>query len=287
MARGARHSPQVSGKPRARCGRGIPGLESREARGRPPFGYRSGQAFAKSARSGAPPFYFVRVLKIKSELYSPPEKGATRRMKSLWRVFLVFIGALALLASLISCDDNPTSAPVTSTTPATTPAIMHDRPPIPAAEEAFIRAVQRGQAAFQAAPNEMAQGGTRAQRRVAICQSLNVPGQGVSVSNWVGQIDKLSSNSDGKGVLYVSLAPNIRVETWNNDFSDGSHHTLIEPSSALFAAVSQMKEGDEVAFSGNFFPSDVDCVEEHSMSLQGSMSEPEFIFRFTGVKPMN
>jgi hypothetical protein len=135
--------------------------------------------------------------------------------------------------------------------------------------------------------NEMAQGGTRAQRRIAICQSLNVPGQGVLVSNWVGQIDKLSSNSDGKGVLYVSHAPNIWVETWNNDFSDSSHHTLIPPLSQLFAVISQMKEGDEVVFSGTFFASDVDCVEEHSMGLQGSMSEPEFIFRFTSVKPMN
>jgi hypothetical protein len=160
-------------------------------------------------------------------------------MKSLWRVLCLFIGALAL-ASLSSCDDNPaaTSAPASSTTPAATPAIVRHQRPIPAAEQAFIRAVQRGQAAFQAAPNEMAQGGTRAQRRIAICQSLNVPGQGVLVSDWVGQIDKLSSNSDGKGVLYLSLGPNIRVETWNNDFSDSSHHTLIEPSSSLFAAVS-------------------------------------------------
>jgi hypothetical protein len=208
-------------------------------------------------------------------------------MKSLWRVVPVVIGALAL-ASLSSCDDPaPTSAPVTSTTPAATPAIVRHQPPIPSDEQAFIQAVERGQAAFHAAPNEMAQGGTRAQRRIAICQSLNVPGQGVLVSDWVGQIDKLSSNSDGKGVLYVSLAPNLRVETWNNDFSDSSHHTLIAPSSQLFAVVSQMREGDEVVFSGNFFPSDVDCVEEHSMGLQGSMSEPEFIFRFASVKPPN
>jgi hypothetical protein len=208
-------------------------------------------------------------------------------MKSLWRVLRVFIGALAL-ASLTSCDDNPTpTSPTTSTTPAATPTIVRPQPPMPAAEQAFIRAVQRGQVAFQAAPNEMAQGGTRAQRRVAICQSLNVPEQGVLVSDWVGQIDRLSSNSGGKGVLYISLAPSIRVETWNNDFSDSSHHTLIEPSSPLFAVASQMKQGDEVVFSGTFFASGVDCVEEHSMGLQGSMSEPEFIFRFTRVKPVN
>lgn len=90
-----------------------------------------------------------------------------------------------------------------------------------------------------------------------------------------------------RGVLYVSLAPNIRIETWNNDFSDSSRHTLIAPLSQLFAVISQMKEGDEVVSFGTSFASDVDCVEEHSMGLQGSMSEPEFIFRFTSVKPMN
>jgi len=141
-------------------------------------------------------------------------------MKSLSRVLLVFIGALAL-TSLTSCDDNPassTSAPATSTTPAATAATVRHQRPIPAAEQAFIQAVQRGQAAFQGAPNEMAQGGTRAQRRTAICQSLNVPGQGVLISGWVGQIDKLSSNSDGKGVLYFFLALSslATLTVWKN-----------------------------------------------------------------------
>jgi hypothetical protein len=147
---------------------------------------------------------------------------------------------------------------------------------MPPAEQEFITAVRQGQAAYRAAPNEMAKGGTRARRRAAICQSL----PSLAVSGWIGQIQKLSSNSDGQGVLYISLAPDIRVETWNNDFSDVSYHTLIEPSSALFAAVSQMKEGDQVIFSGTFFPSDVDCVEEHSLTLDGSMTDPEFVFRF-------
>jgi hypothetical protein len=45
-----------------------------------------------------------------------------------------------------------------------------------------------------------------------------------------------------------------------------------------------MKEGDQVVFSGNCFSSTVDCAEEHSMSLEGSMTDPEFVFRFAEVR---
>jgi TonB family protein len=153
---------------------------------------------------------------------------------------------------------------------------------LPAEEQEFIRAVQQSQIAFQSAPNEMAAGGIRFQRRVAICRILPA----MFVSKWLGRITTQESNSDGKGVLEISLADGISVKTWNNDISDIGDHTLIEPSSALFAAVSQRKVGDQVFFAGTFFPgnNDVDCVKEASVSLHGSMQEPEFVFRFADVR---
>lgn len=189
---------------------------------------------------------------------------------------------------LVGCDTPQTSAPAPTTAPVQVQAVKPQPPPepvapmLPADEQAFISVVSNGQAAFRAAPNEMAQGGTRSQRRLAICRNLPQ----VSVSNWVGRIEKLSSNSDGKGVLEISVAHDIRVETWNNDVSDLSDKTLIDPSSPLFAVVSQMKQGDQVLFSGSFIPSDIDCVKEASMSLEGSMTDPEFLFRFTTVSAM-
>jgi hypothetical protein len=199
---------------------------------------------------------------------------------------LALLACVFAILTLASCDDNqaPSSAPAAnSTTPAPSPsaipAVARVEVPIPANEQEFILAVQQGQAAFRSAPNEMAQGGTRSKRRIAICQSLRQ----ISVSDWVGQIDALSSNSDGKGVLEISLAPDIRVKTWNNDFSDTASHTLIDPSSSLFGIVSQMRKGDQVVFSGAFFPSDVDCVKETSIGLEGSMTDPEFLFRFLSV----
>jgi len=210
-------------------------------------------------------------------------------VKLLRRAFM-FNVVLAVFVTA-SCDDNSTPAdtphegavqtPQTQAPPASTPVPVHVSLPVPAAEQGFVHAVQQGQAAFRAAPNEMARGGTRFQRRTAICETLPQ----LSVSGWVGQIEKLSSNSDGKGVLEISFAPNIEVKTWNNALSDVSDYTLIEPSSSLFAAVSQMKQGDQVIFAGTFFPSEVDCVRETSVSLEGSMTDPEFLFRFSNVSP--
>jgi hypothetical protein len=152
---------------------------------------------------------------------------------------------------------------------------------LPAEEQGFIEAVQESQIAFQSAPNEMAAGGFRFRRGVAICRALPTR----TVSNWVGRIAMLESNGDGKGVLKITLADDISVETWNNELSDIGDHTLIEPASALFAAVSQMKVGDQVLFSGTFLngDNDVDCVRERSLSLHGSMRDPDFMFRFADV----
>ena len=98
-------------------------------------------------------------------------------------------------------------------------------------------------------------------------------------------MEQLSSNSEGKGVLYIKLAENVHVETTNNSLSEAlsGNSTLIEPGSALFEKLSRMKVGDEVRFSGQFFPSKLDCVEETSLTLSGSMTDPEFLMRFTAV----
>jgi hypothetical protein len=227
-------------------------------------------------------------------------KSRGGRLRRTWQLTLVLFLVIVVIFAIFNAADRSSGPapvvkgpdydrPANSTAPISThsneeAAVSQQADSakaMPVVEREFIRAVQQGRIAFRQAPNEMAQGGTRSWRRSAICRSLPQ----MSVSGWVGKIDKLSSNSDGKGVLEISLADSIRLETWNNDFSDTSDHTLIDPSSQLFATASQMKQGDRVLFSGTFFPSEVDCVEEHSMSLEGSMTDPEFIFRFTTVHP--
>lgn len=106
----------------------------------------------------------------------------------------------------------------------------------------------------------------------------------LAANDWIGTVEKVDSNSDGKGVLKIAIAEDISVRTWNNALSDMGSETLIEPGSPVFEAASAMKRGQRVAFSGTFFRgSDGDCLAESSLSLRGKLEEPEFIFRFSAI----
>jgi hypothetical protein len=153
---------------------------------------------------------------------------------------------------------------------------------VPNGQSAFLRAVSTAQDAFANAPNDMAAGAVRAQRKVAICNSLS----SLSFSGWVGKITKMSANSEGKGVLEIEIAPNVSLKTWNNSFSDRNDITLIDPNSTLFQKVVRLSVGAKVRIDGNFIRDSIDCVHEASMSTSGSMRDPEFIVRFNDLNPI-
>jgi hypothetical protein len=44
-----------------------------------------------------------------------------------------------------------------------------------------------------------------------------------------------------------------------------------------------MKIGDKARFSGEFFEDRDDCFKEGSLTFDGSLREPEFIFRFSDL----
>jgi hypothetical protein len=69
----------------------------------------------------------------------------------------------------------------------------------------------------------------------------------------------------------------------NNAFSDIGDKTLIDPSSPLFAVASQLHKGQFVYVSGMLMNDETDCVRESSLSLSGSIGEPEYIFRFHSI----
>jgi hypothetical protein len=75
------------------------------------------------------------------------------------------------------------------------------------------------------------------------------------------------------------IGNNVHVKTWNNVVSDAGTGSLIEPNSALFQKTVSLRVGQVIAFSGSFIPDETDCVREASLSLEGSIREPEYIFR--------
>ena len=192
-------------------------------------------------------------------------------------VLFVIVGIIA-----INSPTTPTIQAQTPTALSPAPAPSADAAIIGPREEVnFINIVLQSRDRYSAGSNDMAKGATRPARGTSICRAV----PHLTISNWVGKIATLSSNSDGNGVLAITLADNVTVTTWNNSLSDFEDHTLILPSDPLLAQVSSMKVGDIVRFSGHFFHSDVDCFNEQSVSIEGSMTDPDFTLRFSSVSP--
>jgi len=152
-------------------------------------------------------------------------------------------------------------------------------PTMPEAERLLVAAVEKGRAAYVAGANEMAQGAARPARAKEICAVL----KDVRVTNWLGEVETLSSNSDGLGVLSIQIAKGISIKTWNNAISDTGDMTLIDPESAVFKQAVALRKGQSVRFGGQFFRNSTDCIREGSLTLKGSLTQPEFIFRFSDL----
>lgn len=153
---------------------------------------------------------------------------------------------------------------------------------MPSAEQAVISVVQTARQAYNSGSNDLQKGAARVQRGKGICEAI--PDR--RAIHWTGKVSELSSNGEGKGVLAIEIADGIQVKTWNNAFSDAFDDTLIGESSPVFKRVQTLTVGERVQFSGAFPGDDNDCIKEPSLTLEGSISEPDFIFKFTEITPI-
>jgi hypothetical protein len=216
---------------------------------------------------------------------APPKK---RRGPGLLAFLLAVLAGLFILGKMsggpTTTQSVNSSPPTLKSVEATSPSHAPEKvlPDLPAGEKEFIRITIEKAAAYRAAPNDLAKGGIRNARKVAICNGLPSP----QVQDWIGTIYNLSSNNEGKGVLEVQISHDVYIKTWNNSFSDIGDQTLIDPNSDLFRTLSNLKGGSAIKFSGSFLPSDTDCIREGSLTQSGSMTEPEFLMKFNRVEPL-
>ena len=147
----------------------------------------------------------------------------------------------------------------------------------------FIDAVSEYARGFSNAKNELQQSVLRDQRKLVIANLLD----GYSITSWVGTINILETNTDGNAILSVRISPDIEVKTWNNALSDINSNTLIEKELPIYNSLFELSSGQQIEFSGDFFPSKADYIEETSMTIDGSMRNPEFLFKFKSIKPIN
>jgi hypothetical protein len=185
---------------------------------------------------------------------------------------------------------NPSAAPegAADAAPITTAAV----PPAPKApdlsalagqqtadEKAFTKAVSDARNKYQAAGDEDRMS-LQSSRAAAICNAVKQP----AVQSWIGAIKEIDKDAGGRTIVAVALPDGTLVKTWNNAMSDVEDKTLILPGSPLAATLGKLDAGDTVRFSGTFFTDEPDCYRSSRLSLDQSMLEPSFLFRFTEVQ---
>ena len=204
----------------------------------------------------------------------PPaqNKGRARNFGCAGLIVIILIVAFVVFNHTPQSGTSDQAA--SSAVPADAPTML------PPSETSFIEVVSTAQGNSQRTENDMQKGGVKATRDKAICNTMTSP----EVRDWIGTIQTIDSNSDGKGVLAISIAPDVLIKTWNNAISDIETHTLLEPGSPVFQTASALKVGQRVAFSGSFLQgNEGDCFLEGSMTLDGKLRSPEFIFQFSKI----
>lgn len=104
------------------------------------------------------------------------------------------------------------------------------------------------------------------------------------VTDWIGFVVQLDTTSDGKVIFGVVLdQSDIELSTWNNTLSDIFDHSLIKSESAIYRQLRSLSVGDKIKFSGSFFSDESDFFLEKSLTEEGAMMDPEFLFKFRSV----
>jgi hypothetical protein len=150
----------------------------------------------------------------------------------------------------------------------------------PEAEKNWLAAVGSAQDAAEDA-NEVVVVQARKLRAEQMCAALP---EDLRVHDWLGEVEAVETTSGGDGgVLSITVAKDVLVQTWNNGLSDIGDDTLIDPDTSLYTALATLHEGDQVTFSGSFLADDDGCVSESSLFDTNGVRTPSFMMKFESV----
>lgn len=153
----------------------------------------------------------------------------------------------------------------------------------PESQKSFIGDVLTARSGYKAGQNAVVQGNERIHRK----HNLGVY-KNKKFENWIGSIYQMSTISDGsKAWLRVQIDPYITLTTSKTEWSDEGFHSLIPWRTDIYDKLLALRPDDWIIFSGQFFPSKEDGILEISLTMYGSMTDPEFLFKFTDLKKIN
>lgn len=149
----------------------------------------------------------------------------------------------------------------------------------PADQAAFVKAIENAKEAIGAAETDLQESVALRARDKKLCALLT----GNRVTNWTGIVNNVGANGEGKAYVYVEIADNVKVITWNNSLSDISDDTLIPTSSKFFDKLVAMQKGDLVTFSATLLKSSNSCLKKGNLTEFFYGERPEFVAKFSDI----
>ena len=129
---------------------------------------------------------------------------------------------------------------------------------------------------YHGASTELQKTAQRIMRKESICGIGSY-----EAVNWYGVVIDVRSTKEGKAGLSVN-AGEFKLVPFDGFFGDSN---FVDSTSPIYQSLLSLKKGDKVAFHGVFHKSDKDCFREMSLTENGSMTSPDFIFDFKAVIP--
>ena len=158
-------------------------------------------------------------------------------------------------------------------------------------QKKFLDIIKKGQLNLKDAETDFQVGAVLSERD----KELNNFMTSTSITNWIGMVKSVDSNSDGKGTLSIAFGKNnFYFRTWNNAFSDdlqaslGGRKTLIDPDSDLYSVMGTLRKKDKVKISGSLFiDASSSYLELQNFTKKGKIKSPEFTFAFDSIEKIN
>ena len=145
------------------------------------------------------------------------------------------------------------------------------------AQDEFVAIVEEGQETETSNDTQVV--AAKGDRGDAICSLLPST---LKVSDWTGTVSGISTELYGDaGTIMIEIAPDIEVIT-EQGFLD-SDDTTIDPDSELFEQLTELSEGQEVTFSGEFVADEDYCIAEDSLNSENGLRTPDFLMRFSSI----
>jgi len=203
--------------------------------------------------------------------------------KPIWKKWWFWTAAVVIVVAMANQGKQETPAAASTEKAKTETAIPQI--PLPGDQLELIRVVNDCMTEYLAQPNELKKSAVRSKRGEMLKNALSSSCQ---VKDWIGTIKEMKTTGDGNAILVMQITDSpATIGTTNNEFSDLIDKTLIPQSSELFKTIAELNVGDRVSFSGRFASSDKnDFISERSITEQGSMEEPAFMFHFSNIKKL-